>query len=125
MMVGSDGSVRTVPFRFRCQGVNEKPAEYSSHGRNNQQQPRTQRSSGFAEQGRFSAWGVGMVASYAIERKAKNDLTRRIKNDGPDTCNDAHDQRQAEHTGLGSKTLVAEFQEFREPAQRMGRSKGF
>jgi hypothetical protein len=37
-----------------------------------------------------------MVASHGIERKAKNDLTRREEDDGSDSCNDAHDERQTE-----------------------------
>src|ERR1700675_1604940 len=68
---------------------------------------------------------MGMVAGYAIERKTKNDRARRKKDDGPDPRNDAHEQRQAKQTSLRSKPPVAEFQEFREPAQRMGRCGGF
>jgi hypothetical protein len=65
-----------------------------------------------------------MVASHSIERKAKNYLTRRIKDDGPDTCNDTHDQRQAKQTGLGPETPTSKFEKLREPAKRMRRNGG-
>jgi hypothetical protein len=59
---------------------------------------------------------VGVVASHAVERKMENHLAGREEGNGPDSCNDADEQRQAEQTSLGSETPMAEFQEFREPA---------
>ena len=118
-MVSCDGGIGAMTFRLGRQRVNEQPAEQSSHGGHDQEQPRTQMFSGFSKQRRLSTRRTRMVTNHPFERKVKNDLARREKDDGPDPRKDAHHQRQAEEADLRAKPSAAEFQEFREPAQRM------
>ncbi len=121
VVVGRDGRVGAVPFRLGSHGEDEKPAQNPADGGDEQEQPGPKRLRRFRPQGWLPARVLGMVARNDIEGVVDHDLAGRVKDDRPQTRDDAHDQRQTEQPRLRAEPPAAQLPELGEPAQWVGR----
>ncbi len=84
-VIGGDGRVGAVPFRFRGEGVDEEAADQPAQGRHDQQQPPVERLRAFVQQGwqrRLVGGAAGMVADQDFKDVMEDQPSGQIEHHG-------------------------------------------
>ena len=119
-MIGVDHAVGSVPFRLGGEGEHQETADQTAHRGNDQQQPRAKRRVPDGQPGQFGLSGGThrlVVAHDRSQGVVFDDPSGKIEDDGPQTGHDAHQDGQAQQSGLRANPATGQKKKLREPTE--------